>query len=185
MKLHFEPTIPNYLTTLRLLAIPFMARAICAGAKYNTLAFILFLAIWSTDLLDGYIARHYHQVSDFGKVFDPLVDKIFQLTMALTFYLTQRLPLWVLIFMLAKELMMIFGGYFLLRDSRTIVQAHWYGKLATVLLVAAFATLFLLPPSLSHVAGVIFILPVGWALVAYILYGVHYILPYIRQRKGT
>lgn len=82
MRLKFEATIPNFLTLLRFLAIPVMAWFISAGDDYRLLSFVLFLAIWLTDLLDGYIARNFNQTSDFGKLFDPLVDKIFQLTLA-------------------------------------------------------------------------------------------------------
>lgn len=185
MKLRFEPTIPNYLTMLRLLAIPFMAWAISAGASHNTLAFVFFVGIWTTDILDGYIARHYNQTSDFGRVFDPFVDKVFQLTTALTMTLTGRLPAWVPAFIFAKEFMMVIGGYFLLKKRKVIVQARWYGKLGTVLFVAAFASLFLLPADQQHLANFIFAVPVTWALVVYLLYGIQFMIPHLRHHKGS
>jgi cardiolipin synthase len=183
MKLKFEPTIPNYLTTIRFAAIPFMAAAIYAGERYNTLAFFLFVGIWLTDVLDGYIARQYNQTSDFGKVFDPFVDKVFQFATAVTMYQTDRLPLWVPIFIFVKEFMMVAGGYFLLKRRKTIIQSRWYGKLGTVLFVAAFASLFLLPTDQKHLANYIFLIPVGWAIVAYLLYGIRFIIPHLRPKK--
>ncbi len=183
MKLKFEPTIPNYLTTIRFAAIPFMAAAIYAGERYNTLAFCLFAAIWLTDILDGYIARHYNQISDFGKVFDPFVDKVFQLATAIAMYQTSRVPLWVPIFIFIKEFMMVIGSFFLLKRRKVIIQSRWYGKLATVLFVASFAALFLLPVDQKHLAKYIFIVPVGWAIVAYLLYGIRFVIPHLKHKK--
>jgi CDP-diacylglycerol--glycerol-3-phosphate 3-phosphatidyltransferase len=180
--LKFEPTIPNYLTTLRLFAIPFMAWFIYAGPAYNVVAFVFFVAIWLTDMLDGFIARHYNMTSDFGKVFDPFVDKLFQLTTAVTMHLSGRLPVWVPIFIFVKEFMMVIIGYLLLRRHKVIVQARWYGKLATVLFVIAFAILFLLPPQDAGWAKYIFIVPIGWALVAYLLYGIRFVIPFIKKQ---
>lgn len=185
MKLRFEPTIPNYLTTVRLVAIPFMAWFIYAGERYNTLAFIFFVSIWATDMLDGYIARHYNMTSDFGKVFDPFVDKIFQFTTAAMLFVTGRLPLWVPLFIFLKEAMMIGGGYFLLKRRKVIVQARWYGKLGTVLFVACFAVLFLLPADKQHWASYIFTIPVGWALVVYLMYGIQFLIPHMHRSKKT
>jgi len=170
---------------LRLIAVPFMAWAISAGAAYNTLAFVFLSASGPLDILDGYIARHYNQISDFGRVFDPFVDKVFQLTTALTMTLTGRLPAWVPAFIFAKEFMMLIGGYFLFKKHKVIVQARWYGKLGTVLLVAAFASLFALPADQQHWANIIFIIPVAWALVVYLLYGIQFMIPYLRHQKGS
>ncbi|MDD2533426.1 MAG: CDP-alcohol phosphatidyltransferase family protein [Eubacteriales bacterium] len=183
MKLRFEPTIPNYLTTVRLAAIPFMAWFIYAGERYNTIAFIFFVSIWATDMLDGYIARHYNMISNFGKIYDPFVDKVFQFTTATTLFITHRLPLWVPVFIFLKEAMMIVGGFFLLKKRKTIIQARWYGKLATVLFVACFAVLFVLPSDKQQWAQYIFIIPVGWALVAYLLYGIRFMIPHLRHKK--
>ncbi|MGI6298282.1 MAG: CDP-alcohol phosphatidyltransferase family protein [Saccharofermentanales bacterium] len=85
----FVLNVPNTLTLLRLLAIPVLAAVIYAGDQYNTLALILFLAIWVTDLLDGWIARRFNQMTEFGKLFDPLVDKLFQFTTALMLYISR------------------------------------------------------------------------------------------------
>ena len=185
MKLRFELTIPNILTTIRFMAIPVLAYLIHAGDAYNMTAFILFLAIWLTDMLDGYIARRFDQVSAFGKLFDPLVDKLFQFTTAVMMFIVGRLPLWVPLFILIKELMMIFGSALLFRRKKTVVFAEWYGKVSTVLFVAAFASLFFLPRDHQSWAHIIFIVPVVWSLYAYIRYGVQYVLPLLRKKINT
>jgi cardiolipin synthase len=182
-KLRIEPTIPNLLTLIRFLAIPFLAWAIYAGERYKMTAFIFFISIWSTDLLDGYIARHFNQTSDFGKIFDPFVDKVFQLTTAVMMFIIGRLPLWVPILIFIKEIMMVIGGFILYRRWKVIVHARWYGKLATVLFVLAFASLFFLSDSQAYLANYIFAVPVIWSLYAYVMYGLRFLWPLITKKK--
>lgn len=184
MKLKFVLNVPNALTLLRFLAIPVLATAILAGAKYNTMAFILFVAIWFTDLLDGYIARHFNQITEFGKLFDPLVDKLFQFTTAVMLYIVGKLPLWVPVFIFIRELFMVIGSAVLLRKSSIVVHSEWYGKLSTVLFVAAFAALFLLQPDQRHIGNYIFIVPIAWSLYAYGRYFHTNIEPWLREKRA-
>lgn len=177
----FEPSVPNILTLIRLLAIPVLACYILAGDTYNTVAFIMFVGIWFTDMLDGWIARHFNQITDFGKLFDPLVDKLFQFTTAVMLFIVGKLPLWVPLFIFIKELLMIIGSAILVRHKEVIVQSRWYGKLATVLFVIAFASLFLIDKDQRHLANYIFIVPVAWSLIAYIEYGRTNGLPLLKE----
>ncbi len=181
MKVKFVPNVPNILTLIRLAAIPVLAWLIAAGDEYNMLALILFIGIWFTDLADGFIARHFNQITEFGKLFDPLVDKLFQFTTAVMMFIVGKLPFWVPLFILIKELMMIIGGAILLRKMNLVVHARWYGKLATVLFVLAFASLFLLSQDQRHLAKYIFIVPITWSFIAYIQYGLTNLLPAVRK----
>lgn len=186
MKVKFVPNVPNILTMIRLLAIPVLACFILAGDAYNKVALILFISIWFTDLLDGYIARHFNQITEFGKLFDPLVDKLFQLTTAVMMFIVGKLPFWVPLFIFLKEFMMVIGGAILLRKMNFVVHARWYGKLATVLFVLAFASLFLLRQDQRHYANYIFIVPITWSFIAYIQYGLTNLLPAVRKAaEGT
>ena len=189
MKIKIPLTVPNVLTTIRLLAIPFMAVFIHASEKpggsghfYNVLAFCFFVGIWITDAADGFIARRFNQVSEFGKIYDPFVDKLFQFTTALMLFLNGRLPLWVVVFIVLKEAVMIAGGAYLLRKRRIVVHTKWYGKLSTVLFVLSLAAVFLLPffadpqvtsvEALRSITNIIFIPPVLMSSFATICYGV-------------
>lgn len=174
MRLKFEPTIPNILTLLRLVAIPVMAWFILAGQDYLLESFIMFLLIWITDLLDGLIARKFNQMTDFGKLFDPLVDKIFQLTLAVVMSIAGRLPWWVPVILAVKEIMMVAGSAVLFRRRKMVVYAKWYGKVSTVLFVLAFALLFWLPSEPDYLPGLIFLPPLLWTLYAYVRYGITY-----------
>jgi cardiolipin synthase (CMP-forming) len=177
MKLKIVPNAPNILTLIRFLAIPVLACLILAGDDYNLVAFFLFAFIWLTDMLDGYIARHYNQITEFGKLFDPLVDKVFQLTTAVMMFVVGKLPLWVPIAIFLKEMLMIIGSAVLLKKARTVVFAQWFGKIGTALFVLAFAVLFFLTREWRWLADYIFILPVGWSFYACLRYALANFIP--------
>lgn len=160
--------LPNVITFLRLFAIPFMAYYIYTE-KNPWIAFALFAGIWCTDILDGYIARHYDLITDFGKIFDPAVDKLFQFTTAISFFLIGKLPLWVPGFIFMKELILVVGGLILLK-KHVVVYSEWIGKVATVLYALAFASLFFLSREQIFACNSIFILPTIFATLALIRY---------------
>ncbi|MDD3959138.1 MAG: hypothetical protein GX099_05750 [Clostridiaceae bacterium] len=177
--LRMEWTLPNILTTIRLVAIPFMGYFIflskgddSTARTFSMVAFAFFVAIWLTDAADGYIARKYDMVSDFGKIYDPFVDKIFQFTTAFMMLLIGRMPLWVVIFILVKEIIMILGGAYFLQQRKLVVHSKWYGKASTVLFVIALATLFFLDEETRHNANLIFIAPVMMATFSTVCYAV-------------
>ena len=172
----FSPTVPNILTTLRLIAVPAMAWFIYTSGKpgkdhFRIIAFVFFISIWITDVVDGFIARRFDQVSDFGKIYDPFVDKVFQFTTALMMLIVRRIPPWVVIFMLIKEVIMILGGAYLLQTKRVVVHSKWYGKATTVLFVTALASMFFVPDEMRQISSYIFILPACMASFSLIAYG--------------
>jgi cardiolipin synthase (CMP-forming) len=183
MKIKNALTVPNLLTLIRFLAVPVLFFLIDAGEKYNWTALILFLLIWLTDFLDGYIARRFNQVSEFGKLFDPFVDKLFQLATAVAMYRVDRLPYWVPLFIFVREMLMILGGLLIFRKKDIVVYAKWYGKVATALFFAAFISLFFLKPGQAELAGFIFIVPAAVSVYAYIRYGLAFITLWKENEK--
>ena len=174
-------TVPNRITLLRFLSIPILGFYLYAGDEGRIVSLVLFCLIALTDVLDGFVARHFHQVSEVGKLFDPFVDKLFQLTTAVLLFLTARLPLWVPLFILVKEALMIVGGLFLLRRYRFVVSARWYGKAAAVLQAFGFALIILLvEPGQVATAGLILIVPILLSFASYVQYGRENLLPMIR-----
>lgn len=125
-----KKNIPNILTTLRLLIVPILAyfmyseRYIVAG--------VLFASGGFTDVLDGYIARKYNMITKWGKVFDPLADKLMQITALFFLVYHNLIPIVVLVIVVLKESLMLIGGIMLYRKGKTVIGANWYGKLATV-----------------------------------------------------
>ncbi|MDO5733467.1 MAG: CDP-alcohol phosphatidyltransferase family protein [Eubacteriales bacterium] len=141
-------TVPNLLTLVRLLLIPVMAKDILDSRAESLSSAFLFFGIWLSDFLDGFIARHFNCISDLGKILDPLADKIFQIVTAFCLYRVDHLPLWVVLFLLVKDLILIIGSA-LMFGRDIVVQAHWYGKVATVLFALAFGSVFVLPDAQS------------------------------------
>ncbi len=127
-------TIPNVLTMLRLVIVPFFVWAYLAGARWVALA--LFCAASLTDCLDGYLARKLNQITDFGKLMDPLADKLLVLTTLVLHTVTgifPPAPVWI---MAVKELLMVCGGAVMLKKG-VVVHSNLWGKTATVFFVAA------------------------------------------------
>jgi len=144
-----KKNIPNVLTTLRLIIVPFLGYFMYCE-KYTT-AIILFTLGGFTDIIDGYVARKCNMITKWGKVFDPLADKLMQIT-ALTFLVIQHyIPIVVLVIVVLKESLMLIGGILLYRKGKTVIGANWYGKLATVIFYfAILATIILSLESLSN-----------------------------------
>lgn len=181
-------SLPNIITSIRFAAIPFMAYYIYASVniddKFTIPAFILFVSIWATDVLDGYIARKYNQITNFGKLFDPFVDKLFQFVTALMMAIVHKLPFWVPLVIFIKELLMLIGGTVLLRKYKLVVYSKWYGKLATVLFVLAFCILFFIPPEMNYISGYLFILPIAMSLFAYSKYFKDNVIPVMFKKNN-
>ena len=126
--------VPNALTILRFLLIPFIVIYIFTGNYI--LAFVLFTISGITDIADGFIARKFNLISNFGKLMDPLADKLTQICTIGSLTLIHIIPIWILVIVLLKEVIMIAGASFLYGKD-VVVYSKWYGKLATVLFYLA------------------------------------------------
>ena len=130
--------IPNILTTVRLILVPIFAYLVL-GVKNLPLAAMIFILSGITDVVDGYIARHYNMITNFGKVYDPFVDKLMQITAVICLCWVGLIPTWLILFVLFKEVaMIIIGGVLYLK--KIVVYSHWYGKATTVILYAIVIT---------------------------------------------
>ena len=133
--------IPNILTIIRFIFIPIILRAIFDGNYI--LGIIFFTVSGLTDVLDGFIARKFNLVSNFGKLMDPLADKLTQISVLAALVSVKIIPVWILTIVVLKELIMVVGASFLYGKD-VVVYSKWYGKLATVLFyLAIVVTLFI------------------------------------------
>lgn len=126
--------IPNLLSVLRILMIPvFVWRYTGAQAPGDYLfCGVLLVVSGITDIMDGFIARRWHLITNVGKVLDPLADKLTQFTVAIVIAL-EHPWMWPLPALLAvKDLSLCLGGVLLYRKYRQVNGSRWYGKLATV-----------------------------------------------------
>lgn len=133
--------IPNILTIIRFLMIPIILYSVVVGDYL--IAFILFTISGITDIADGFIARKFNLISNFGKLMDPLADKLTLVSMLTILVFKGMIPIWILIVVLAKEFTMVCGASFLYGKD-VVVYSRWYGKLATVLFYIAIVTSLLI-----------------------------------------
>lgn len=137
--------VPNVLTLIRLLLVPVYIALFVRGQKNAALA--VFLAASFTDLLDGRIARKYNLITDFGKLMDPLADKVMVLTAMFSMTIGNKaiapvIPMTAVILLLAKELIMVIGGALLLKHG-LVVYSIMIGKVAHCVFIAGLiATYF-------------------------------------------
>ncbi len=129
-----QKNIPNILTILRFILIPIILYYIFTGSYL--LGFVFFTISGITDILDGAIARKYNLISTFGKLMDPLADKLTQISVLAALSFQDIIPFWILVVVIFKELMMIIGASFLYGKD-VVVYSKWFGKLATVLFYVA------------------------------------------------
>lgn len=170
--------LPNKLTIARVIAVPFFIAAYMTG--YNLIAFVLFVAASLTDMLDGKIARKYNLVTNFGKIMDPLADKILVYSAFCLMVDDGTMPGWMLIVILAREFT-IAGMRTVAASEGTVIAAGMSGKLKTVLQMIA-VPLLLLAAAMGNMgqaqdycslAGQVFL----WASLIMTVYsGVEYVL---------
>ena len=132
-------TIPNVLTIIRIILIPVFTILFFKGHKMASLA--VFCAASLTDMLDGYLARKLNQITDFGKLFDPLADKLMVITAMVCQTFWGPLPLIAVIIVAAKELVMVLGGMFMLNKG-VVVYSNYFGKTAQVGFIASLVLSF-------------------------------------------
>ncbi len=131
--------LPNALTVVRLLLIPlFVALMLEADAGYSWLAAIVFALAGATDQLDGFLARRWRVESTFGKVADPLADRLMIDAAVVMLWLDERLPWAALLVVLGRDLLLM-GGYKLVVPRGYDFEISFLGKAATWLLYAALA----------------------------------------------
>ena len=126
--------VPNILTMCRFVLIPFIIISIFE--RDYLVAFIFLTISGLTDVLDGFIARKFNFITNFGKLIDPLADKATQICTLIALAYTNIIPYWMLIVVFVKEAGMIAGASFLY-GKQLVVSSRWYGKLATVLFYIA------------------------------------------------
>ena len=124
--------IPNILSCLRVAMVIAFIILFIKGEYAICLA--LYIAAFLTDVLDGFLARKFNWVSNFGKLVDPFADKFMFISALACLVAVKRFPWYLLALLVAKELLMIIGGLIMLKKKKVAVYADWWGKVATFLL---------------------------------------------------
>lgn len=135
-------TIPNALSVLRILIVPFAAWAFLTG--HTIVATVLVGVSGLTDLFDGFIARKFDQVTELGKILDPFADKLTQGVVALCLAIRYPPICAVLLLFILKELIMLACAVILLKKKKRPCAARWYGKVATTMFYIAVCVILVM-----------------------------------------
>lgn len=156
---HTIYSVANLITILRLLLIPFFFTTLVGGdaERSRFVAFAIYAIAGSTDWLDGQIARRTNTVTQFGKIVDPLVDRLLLASGVVGLYLVGDLPIWIPAVLVLRDLYLLYGAYVLERRS-VILPVTYLGKLTTAVLLVGFSSLIAGWPQVGG-AG---ILESGW-----------------------
>ncbi len=131
-------TIPNLISLVRLLLVPVFLWLLFKDPPALVAAATLLAVLGASDWVDGYIARRYDQVSDFGKVFDPTADRILFIVAIVAIMIDGSMPIWFGVAVLAREvlvgLMMVIATLVFKMER---IDVTWLGKCATFLLMFA------------------------------------------------
>ncbi len=127
--------LPNKITMFRVILIPFFVVFMLVEQipYHQFLAVAVFVAASLTDMLDGYIARKYNLISNFGKFMDPLADKLLVSSALICFVAIpdNPMPAWGVIIIIAREFI-ISGFRLVASDAGVVIAAGWWGKIKTV-----------------------------------------------------
>ncbi len=138
-------TTANKLTLLRMALIPVFLGVLYAGFDGSRwVALGVFVAASLTDFLDGYIARHYNQITNFGKFMDPLADKVLVMAAMCWFVETGRMPGWVLAVVLLREFA-VSGMRLVAVEQGRVIAAGWSGKVKTAATMVCLILMLAIP----------------------------------------
>lgn len=177
-------TIPNLMGYFRILMIPVFA--VLYIKEMYPAAFVILALSCISDFLDGKIARKFHMVTDFGKMLDPVADKLTQGMLAIVITFHYPLIIWLLLFFIIKEAYMGIMGLFLIKKGYRINGAQWYGKVCTAVLDIVMFALVLFP-NLSYIAANVLILlamaVMLYSLCAYVRFHIRILKGYHEEKK--
>ena len=149
--------LPNKLTTLRVIMIPFFVFFLLwqngENRTFRMIALALFIIASLTDLLDGKIARKYNLVTNFGKFMDPLADKLLVCSALICLIELNALPAWMVIIIISREFI-ISGFRLIASDNGAVIAASYWGKFKTTFQMVSVVLLILDIPALAFVTTI-------------------------------
>ncbi len=164
-------TIPNILSFFRLCLIPVIVWLYIGKEDYFWTLIILLLS-GLTDIVDGIIARRFNMISDFGKVFDPVADKLTQIVMLFCLVSRFKHMMILLVLLVVKEVCTGITGLISVKKTSTVEGAVWHGKLTTVMLYSMMA-IHLIWYNIPHAVSLTLVgVCIGIMLMSFIMYSI-------------
>ncbi len=153
----FELNLPNVLTVVRILLVPVLVAALLSStARGDLLAAVVFVVASVTDALDGWIARRRKSESTFGKLMDPLADKLLVVAALVSLVSLDRLSAWVAMVIIAREFA-VTGLRQLAMEEGHVIPASIWGKLKTVTQIAMVLVLIAVDERTAWVDALIYV----------------------------
>lgn len=131
-------TVPNILSFARIATIPLFCW-LAANERTRVWGILLFAVVVSTDWVDGYVARRTGQVTELGRILDPVADRLAIAAGLVTFAIAGIFPFWAALLILLRDAVVVLGGAVLLWGRNIRVEVRGIGKIATFSLMAAIA----------------------------------------------
>ena len=155
----FTLNLPNLLTVLRILLVPVLVVALLShgGQPSDVLAAVVFAAASVTDALDGWLARTREQITTFGKLMDPVADKLLIIAALLSLVSLGRLAAWVAMVIVAREFAVTVARISA-RSEGVVIAANWWGKVKTGVQVLTIFLLILLVPSPTWIDWLVYLM---------------------------
>ena len=149
----------NKLTLLRVIMIPvFMIALYWEFPFHKITALIIFILACATDFIDGYVARHFDQTTDFGKFMDPLADKLLVISAMLWFVEAGQMAAWVVLVVLAREFA-VSGLRMVAAPKGIVIAAAWSGKIKTASTMVCICIMLVpIPPILNTLCVAVILL---------------------------
>lgn len=164
-------TIPNILSLFRLLLIPIIAWLYIKKQDYYMTVIILGIS-GLTDVIDGIIARKFNMISDFGKAFDPIADKLTQIIVLFCLVFRFDFMIVPLVLLIIKELFAGITGLLTIKKTHHVHGAVWHGKATTVCLYILMTVHIIWYTIPIHVSNILILLCTVMMLLSAILYGI-------------
>lgn len=166
--LHDFFNIPNQLTMLRIILLPFIAWLYINDNI--TLAIVLLLISGISDIADGFIARKFNMTTSIGKILDPISDKLTQWIILACLTIRFRYLLVIFFLLFVKELFMGLTGLYVVRKTGIVYGSRWHGKATTVLIYSTIMLHFLFPDIPRTFALILMISSICMMILSLILY---------------
>jgi CDP-diacylglycerol--glycerol-3-phosphate 3-phosphatidyltransferase len=155
----FGLNLPNFLTLLRILLVPVLV-VVLLGADEgagDVLAAVVFAVASFTDAIDGWLARRHEAVTNFGKLMDPVADKLLIIAALLSLVSLDRLDAWVAMVIIAREFAVTVARL-QARAEGVVIPANWWGKVKTAVQVLTIFLLILVDPSPAWVDALVYVM---------------------------
>ncbi len=169
--------LPNILCYVRFLLIPFFVilyiRAV-SPSDYLKAGIIVFIS-GLTDFLDGFIARKFNMITDFGKLIDPLADKLTQAALIFVMVVKIKWMFLLLILFVLMQLFLLVAGIVMLRKGTKLNGAKWFGKVSTTIFYAVMLVLISVPTLKPSISNVLILTCGAFLLLSFLLYIKEYV----------